>query len=142
MVKLGVNDKCHCGSSKKYKKCCMAIDNQKNSDENDSYLVGQDVSSDKMYTILDHYKSLFPKLCLIDITNNLNKNNYKKYLVKNYSNKTMMFAEKTNLNIEFFSLKSNSDDNDIIIMYSGGYKVINSTKILLYDNDIKQWINY
>ncbi|MGM0760094.1 MAG: SEC-C metal-binding domain-containing protein [Thermodesulfobacteriota bacterium] len=24
--KLGRNDKCHCGSGKKYKKCCMAKD--------------------------------------------------------------------------------------------------------------------
>jgi muramoyltetrapeptide carboxypeptidase LdcA involved in peptidoglycan recycling len=52
-----------------------------------------------------------------------------------------MFAEKNKENEEFFNLKSNSDpDIDIIIMYRGGYKVINSNRILLYDEDIKKWL--
>ncbi len=141
MPKLGVNDICSCGSQKKYKKCCLKnIILDKKIDSN-LYFVGQDVSSDKMNIVLDHYKALFPKYSLFDITNNLNENNYKTYLIKNYNNKSIMFAEKTVTNNDFFNFKSNSDqDVDIIIMYGGGYKIINSKRILLYDDDIKKWI--
>jgi hypothetical protein len=53
-----------------------------------------------------------------------------------------MFAEKTEKNEEFFNSKSDSEDNDIIIMFAGGYKVIDSNNMLVYDDDIKGWINY
>jgi hypothetical protein len=146
MPKIGVNDQCSCGSQKKYKKCCMVNNLNKKQLDSEIYFTGQDTSSEKMLEVLDFYKSLFPKYCLIDITNNLNKDNYKTYLTKNYSNKTIMFAEKTQLNEEFFNSKSNSNSNDvdvdIIIMFAGGYKVIDSNNILMYNDDIKAWINY
>ncbi len=34
MQKLGRNDKCHCGSEKKYKKCCLQKDEQSENDNN------------------------------------------------------------------------------------------------------------
>lgn len=141
MPKLGVNEQCSCGSQKKYKKCCLRnVINEKQS-KSESYLSGQDISSDKMNLILDHYKAMVPKYCLIDITNNLSEDNYKTYLIKNYGTNTVMFAEKHKENEDFFNLKSNSDpDIDIIIMFRGGYKVINSKRILLYDEDIKKWL--
>ena len=142
MPKVGVNDHCPCGSHKKYKKCCMMKDVKNKQEESESYFTGQDISTDKMIGVLDYYKKLFPKYCLIDITDNLNKDNYKTYLVKNYSNKTIMFAEKTENNEEFFNSKSDSLDNDIIIMFAGGYKVINSVNIGMYLDDIKAWIGY
>jgi len=142
MSKVGVNDLCPCGSQKKYKKCCMKNDSIKKQLSDEIYMSGQDTSTDKMIEVLDYYKSLFPKYSLIDITSYLNKDNYKTFLVKNYSNKTIMFAEKTDKNEEFFNSKSDSEDVDIIIMFAGGYKVIDSENILMYSDDIKAWINY
>jgi len=142
MPKIGVNDLCPCGSQKKYKKCCMVNDQIKKQLSDEIYMSGQDTSTDKMYVVLDYYKSLFPKLSLIDITSYLNKDNYKTFLVKNYSNKIIMFAEKTEINKEFFNSKSDSEDNDIMIMYAGGYKVIDSNNIGMYLDDIKAWIGY
>jgi len=142
MPKVGVNDLCPCGSQKKYKKCCMKNDSIKKQLSDEIYMSGQDTSTDKMIEVLDFYKSLFPKYSLIDITSYLNKDNYKTFLVKNYSNKTIMFAEKTGKNEEFFNSKSDSEDVDIIIMFAGGYKVIDSENILMYSDDIKAWINY
>lgn len=142
MPKVGVNDHCPCGSQKKYKKCCMVNDKIKKQLSDEIYMSGQDISSDKMYEVLDYYKKLFPKLSLIDITSYLDKDNYKTFLVKNYSNKIIMFAEKTENNEEFFNSKSDSEDNDIIIMYAGGYKVIDSENIGMYLDDIKAWIGY
>lgn len=142
MPKVGVNDYCPCGSQKKYKKCCMVNDKIKKQLSDEIYMSGQETSSDKMYEVLDYYKKLFPKLSLIDITSYLDKDNYKTFLVKNYSNKIIMFAEKTENNEEFFNSKSDSEDNDIMIMYAGGYKVIDSENIGMYLDDIKAWINY
>ena len=142
MPKVGVNDLCPCGSQKKYKKCCMKNDKIKKQLSDEIYMTGQESSTDKMYEVLDYYKRLFPKYCLIDITSYLDKDNYKTFLVKNYSNKTIMFAEKTENNEEFFNSKSDSEDNDIIIMYAGGYKVIDFENIGMYLDDIKAWINY
>jgi hypothetical protein len=145
MPKVGVNDLCPCGSQKKYKKCCMKNDSNKkqlNHINNEIYMSGQETSTDKMLQVLDFYKKLFPKYSLIDITSYLNKDNYKTFLVKNYSNKTIMFAEKTDKNEEFFNSKSNSEDVDIIIMFGGGYKVIDSNNIGMYLDDVKAWIGY
>jgi hypothetical protein len=142
MPKVGVNDLCPCDSQKKYKKCCMRNDESVKQLDDQIYFTGQETSTDKMYEVMDHYKLLFPKYCLIDITENLTKDNYKTYLIKNYSNQTIMFAEKTEKNEEFFNSKSDSEDNDIIIMFAGGYKVIDSNNMLVYDDDIKGWINY
>jgi hypothetical protein len=108
---------------------------------NDVYISGQETSTDKMYKVMDFYKALFPKFSLIDITSYLDKDNYKLFLVKNYSNKTIMFAEKNQLNEDFFNSKSNSEDVDIIIMFAGGYKVIDSKNIEMYTNNIKAWIS-
>ena len=135
MPKIGVNDKCLCNSGNKYKKCCM-----KKQLSEEIYFSGQDKSTNKMIEVLDHYKGVFPKFCLIDITSYLNKDNYKTFLIKNYSNKTIMFAEKTEKNEEFFNSKSDSEDNDIMIMFAGGYKVIDSNNILMYKDDMKAWI--
>ena len=142
MPKVGVNDLCPCGSQKKYKKCCMLNDKIKKQLSDEIYMTGQESSTDKMYEVLDYYKRLFPKYCLIDITLYLDKDNYKTFLVKNYSNKTIMFAEKTENNQEFFNSKSDSEDNDIMIMFAGGYKVVDSENIEMYSDDIKAWINY
>jgi hypothetical protein len=62
MPKLGVNDQCSCGSQKKYKKCCLSNVMKEKQLQSDSYLVGQDISSDKMNSILDHYKGMVPIL--------------------------------------------------------------------------------
>jgi len=142
MPKIGVNDLCPCGTQKKYKKCCMVNDQIKRQLSDEIYMSGQDTSTDKMYEVLDYYKSLFPKFSLIDITSYLNKDNYKTFLIKNYSNKIIMFAEKTETNMEFFNSKSDSQDNDIMIMFAGGYKVIDSNNIGMYLDDIKAWIGY
>jgi len=147
MPKIGVNDKCYCNSDKKYKKCCMKSDNDKkieqmklNHIDDEIFKTGQLESTDKMYEVLDFFKLKFPKFSLIDITSYLKKDNYKVFLTKNYYEKIIMFAEKTEKNEEFFNSKSNSTDNDIMIMYAGGYKVIDSNNILVYSDDMKAWI--
>lgn len=136
MVKQNPNDKCHCNSDKKYKKCCMINDFKLKQNEELTYLNGQITSSEKVKFCINHYQPLFDKHKIIDITNNLNQDNYKTYHIKNYNNKTIMIAEKTEKNIDLFLEKSNLDSDDIIIMYRGAYKIFNLLDILKYDEDI------
>ena len=141
MPKLGPNEKCHCKSDKKYKKCCFLIDEKNKQNEILKYSNGQETSSNKMKFCINHYKELFNKHKIIDITNDVNPDNYKTYLTKNYYNKIIMLAEKTDSNQELFEEKSDTNLNDIIIMYKGGYRVISANSILRYDDDIKKFID-
>ena len=71
MPKLGVNEQCSCGSQKKYKKCCLRnVINEKQS-KSESYLSGQDISSDKMNLILDQ---IYILIFLIFIVSNCFRN--------------------------------------------------------------------
>jgi hypothetical protein len=140
MHRIKPNDKCHCNSDKKYKKCCMMIEFNKKCEEEDAYINGQNESSKKIKFFINYYKELFPKHKIIDITNNININNYKTYHIKNYNNKTIMLAEKTENNNSFFIEKANDNNNDIILMYKGVYRVLNAIDILKYEEDIKNII--
>ena len=83
----------------------------------------------------------FKKYSIIDISNNLTTDNYINYLKKNYYNTVIMLAEKNNINNNIFIEKSINLNDDIIIMYKGGYRIINSAMILNYILNIKEFIN-
>lgn len=140
MNKIKPNDKCYCNSDKKYKKCCMINDfNTKNEEEN-KFLNGQSESSNKIQFFINYFKEMFPKHKIINITDNINLDNYKTYHIKNYNNKTIMLAEKTEKNTSFFMEKSSEENQDIIFMYKGVYRVINAVDVLKYEEDIQNII--
>ncbi len=141
MHKIKPNDKCYCNSDKKYKKCCMNNDFNLKKEDEIKYLNGQLESSNKIKFFMKYYKELFPKHKIIDITDNINLDNYKTYHIKNYINKTIMLAEKTEENKSFFQEKINEDNQDIIIMYKGVYRAMNAVDILKYKDDIVNIIN-
>lgn len=140
MNKLGVNDQCHCGSNKKYKKCCMKTDINKKQDENLKYTDGQTEHSDKIKFCINFFSKLFENHKIINITDDITIDNYKTYLIKNFNTKTIMLIERTELTDELFREKSDSERNDIILMYKGGYKVFPVIDILKYEDDIKKFI--
>ncbi len=140
MNKIGVNDKCRCGSDKKYKKCCMKLDQDKIAKENLKYTEGQTEHSDKIKFCINFYSKLFENHKIINITNDVTTENYKTYLVKNLNTKTIMLVDRTERTDELFSEKSDTTRNDIILMYKGGYKVFPAIDILKYEDDIKKFI--
>jgi hypothetical protein len=142
MVKTKPNEECPCGSNKKYKKCCYSKDYNIKQDEEQKYINGQSSSSNKMTFCINYYKKMFEKYKIIDITDDINLDNYKTYHIKNYYNKTIMLAERTSKNEDFFTVKSNGDDTtDLIFMYKGIYRVIPINNIFKYDDDITNIIN-
>lgn len=136
MPKLNPNDKCHCNSDKKYKKCCMMKDMNAKNDEELKYLNGHDNSSEKIKFCMNHYKSIFDKHKIIDVTDYINLDNYKTFQIKNYQNKTLMLATRTEKNNELFLEKGDSDTYDFIIMYKGAYRIMNILNLFKYNDDI------
>ena len=140
MPKTKPNDLCPCNSNKKYKKCCFLKDLNKKQEEEQKYLNGQEESSDKMNFCINYYKKIYEKHKIINITDDINLDNYKTYQIKNYNNKTIMLIERTTQNEELFEEKSNDDNADIMFMYKGVYRVFNAKNILKYDEDINNII--
>jgi hypothetical protein len=140
MTKIKPNDLCYCNSSKKYKKCCFLKDFDKKQEDEQKYLNGQEISSDKINFCINYYKKMFEKHKIIDITDDITLDNYKTYHIKNYLNKIIMLIERTEKNQEVFENKSNDGNVDIMILYKGVYRVFNAKNILKYDEDIKNII--
>lgn len=124
MVKIGRNDLCSCGSQKKYKKCCQIKTNS---------LLGDNQTSDKLQVIIEYLQNLNPNLSYINITNQLTIKTYQSFQLKIINTNIVMIAEKTQFNQLVFFDKEESSDTDILIMYHGGYRSLNSDKYSLYN---------
>ena len=61
-TQLGRNDKCHCGSGKKYKKCCMNTDYQNNNQSTTNQMTNTTTMNserwEKLENVFRHASSL------------------------------------------------------------------------------------
>jgi hypothetical protein len=131
--KIGRNDKCACGSGKKYKKCCETLMRET------KYTLGQSISSEKCNEVLNyfHSNSKYTEYRFIDITDDLTPESYREYQIKNYNNNIVMIAERKENNMGVF-LERDKDEwqtNDIILMCRGSYRLVNSETIARYNLD-------
>ena len=133
MKKIGRNELCHCNSKIKYKKCCF------NKVEL-TYDISQNISTDNINELKNLLLLKFKKYTIIDISNNLNTDNYIDYLKKNYYKTIIMLAEKNNTNNNLFIDKTKNPSEDILIMYKGGYRIIESCRISNYILNIEEFI--
>lgn len=131
MTKTKRNDKCPCGSLKKYKYCC--IENKTN-----KYLKGQVLHSTNIQKIIQTLKSnLDDTYNIIDITDDLTDETYRDYQLHNINDNIIMVAEKTiKSELVFFSRTGMDPDTNIIIMYKGAYRTFPHDKFLLMLNSI------
>ena len=116
MTKQGRNDICNCGSNKKYKKCCLLLTRET------KYTTGQDVSSQRIIDMVEVLQKKFVNCRFINITDDLNEENYREYQIKNYNTNIVMVAEKTLPNSLVFVEREESTSTDIIIMHRGSYR--------------------
>lgn len=131
--KIQRNEKCVCGSGKKYKVCCfnleLSLEYSKNSPE-----------SSKIIKIYDDYlKKKFAGYDIIDISYKLESKNYKNYQINNFTKKIIMIAERNEKNKEVF-IERNSLNGNIIIMHHGAYICIINEEIKETKKLIKQMI--
>ena len=133
MKKIGRNELCPCNSNIKYKKCCFNKIELR-------YDISQNISSDNINELKDLLLAKFKKYNIIDISNNLNTDNYIEYLKKNYYKNIIMLVEKNIINNNLFIDKTINPDEDILIMYKGGYRIIESVRISNYILNIIEFI--
>ena len=137
MTKVKRNEKCPCGSLKKYKICC--IDKKTN-----VLSQGQLVHTEQIQYVMETLKlNLLPDTYnIIDITNDLTtEDSYRQYQLQNMNTNTVMIAEKTiQSEIVFFSRVDNNPNTNIMIMYNGSYRTFPYDKFLLMLNSITIFI--
>jgi uncharacterized protein YecA (UPF0149 family) len=139
MSKINRNDKCICGSGKKYKICCLAKDRVINEEKKQELL--NYVSSNKINTIKEILEANFTSHQVIDITNILTIHSYKELQIKNFNKNIIMIAEETNNNKQIFEKRRVDLNDDILLLYNGNYRVFKSSMILSYIESLKSLIN-
>lgn len=122
-TKIGRNDKCLCGSGKKYKSCC--IDKMLPS----KYNMGQSVSSDLMTNALTKFMNKYNNHVFIDITDDLSSETYRDYQIKNMTTNVVMLAEKTDANKEVFETRNGTGMIHFILMYHGSYRLFSANSL-------------
>lgn len=130
MTKIKRNDKCHCGSLKKYKMCCIYKTKNK-------YIDGQLLHTVNIDNIIQTLKPYIPDYTIIDITDDLTEETYRDYQLHNMNDKIVMVAEKTiKSELVFLSRVNNIPNTNMIIMYKGAYRTYPYDKFLLMLNSI------
>jgi hypothetical protein len=127
MPKPRVNAPCFCGSTQKYKKCCMKkaeILNQNARERLEKDAIdGHDPSSKTIQTIVDHIHSVEPEVKVIDVTHIITPSTEKR-ICENPS--TMILAERNSSNSIIFEKREKEDDSaDIFVIYKGSFKLFN-----------------
>lgn len=144
MPKINRNDPCYCGSNNKYKNCCIFLDTIKKQ----KYEYGQQTHTERIASLMERFDEAIktapninkPKK-IIDITDDLDELSYRDYQIKNYTNDTIMIAEKTLKSERVFLTRVDSANNDIIIMYKGSYRTFEYSKFPLLLNNLLNYIN-
>lgn len=134
-VKLGRNDKCFCGSEKKYKLCCYEKDASK-------YLLGQSVSSPLVEQIKTIFREKHPNHIFIDISDDLTSNDkYVEYQKHNIASNIVMIAQRAPHSEAVFEKRIRDPEADIIIMYRGAYRTFCGSRVDYFAKSISVMID-
>ena len=94
--KIGPNDKCHCGSDKKYKKCCFLQDEQQRIIES-TY-----VETDRFKEGLEILTTHFPNISFQNVTEKLNTKSYTLMQLQHMKDNVCLLAERFKTNERVF----------------------------------------
>lgn len=119
MSKVKPNDKCHCGSNKKYKKCCFLSDQQERLEEN-TY-----VETEAMQESIEILKSNFPVIEFKNVSDKLNSKSYISMQLQHMKDNVCLIAEKFKTNEKVFKDRDrNNEEYDLILMYHGAFRTL------------------
>lgn len=134
-VKLGRNDKCFCGSEKKYKVCCYEKEASK-------YLLGQPTSSSKINTVMEHFREKHPNHVFIDISDDLTSpDKYVEYQKHNITSNIVMVAERAPHSEAVFTTRIRDPEADVMIMYRGAYRTFCAARMDFFSKSISAMID-
>lgn len=137
MHKIGRNDICHCGSGKKYKKCCLEEDTSKKQMEN------QYVSSELMDVSMEHLQNKFPNITFVNVSDILNTQSYKTIQLKHIKDNVCQVAERIKKNERVFKDRDpDENEYDLMLMYRGAYRVLHGgNNILQYTMSLNSFFS-
>jgi len=125
--KLKRNDKCHCGSGKKYKTCHLEKDDTERKENNERlnsiFEDGHEIS-DELLDLYEFLKNEYKKFKIIDVTNVLTSTSYRPIQTKHFYADTIIIARRTEENNEVFQTRGDST-TDWIVMFRGAHQVFN-----------------
>lgn len=131
--KIGRNDKCSCGSGKKYKVCCLKtheIQKMKEKEYRDAlYRQGEPINENSPQRVKAVYDWMasepeFLVFQIIDVTNILTAESYRYLQLANYDESTVMIAERRDESDSVFEKRSEEYCN-MMILFRGAYYVFN-----------------
>lgn len=148
-VKVKVNDMCHCGSNKKYKKCCLLSDQSKQIKEN---IYKQ---SEELTTAINILKLNFPDIEFKNVTTKLNTQTYEPMQINHFKDNVCQVAERIKTNERVFLDRqramyashkerdtSEEDDFDLLLMYQGAYRILyNGANVSVYILSLKSFFS-
>ena len=138
------NEKCHCGSGKKYKKCCLSTDlvkQQENKvDLNELYSNGHAITKE-MEVMNEYFTEEYPDFKVIDITNVIKgKGSYKSLQTKHYFENTIMLAGRTEDSDNVFDERGDGS-TDWMVMFRGAHQVFHNRMFGSMKSQLKQMID-
>ncbi len=119
--KLGRNDKCPCGSKRKYKVCCLTKVEEEKQRQASLFDDGHEVSSEKVQMVRDYLLEEYSNHKVIDISNILNDDNYRTIQTKHYMSTVIMVAERNEGNESIFTSRGPHNVN-LMVLYRGAYQ--------------------
>jgi len=124
--KIGRNDKCPCGSTKKYKVCCFGKDQH---ESKHPFSLGHETESEKLLDVRNNLSEKYTDHKVIDVTNLLNEKTYEPIQLCNFQKKIIMVAERTENNDAVFAARERVEKEvDILVLYHGAYTTFNYEK--------------
>ena len=152
MVKIRRNDKCHCGSGKKYKKCCLQKDEIEKSenkiDINELYKNGHEITPD-VKAMYDYFSQEYDDgsttrkgdaFKIIDVSNVIaGKGSYKTLQTMHYDKNTIMLAARNEINDKIFQSKGDAGTN-WMVLFQGAHQVFNDRTFPAMKSQLKSMI--
>lgn len=138
--KLKRNDKCHCGSNKKYKQCCLDNDeelkNRNREEMNELYENGHALS-DELKDTYDFFTKEYPTFKVLDVSNILTATSYRPIQEKHFFANTIMLAIRNETNDQVFKTRGDASTN-CMVLFRGAHQVFN---LHSFENMKKQLLN-
>ena len=137
-IKLKRNDKCHCNSGKKYKKCCLDNDMIRKSENKIviDYINGHEVTPD-VQEMYNYFSEIFPTFKVIDVSNiAVGKGSYRTVQEANYFSETIMLSARNEKNNKLFQDRGDRG-TDLMVMFRGAHQVFSRVMF----NSMKDQLN-
>ena len=135
--KVNVNDKCYCGSNKKYKKCCLSKDVEA------KYKESLYNESEMMIDSLTILRAQFPNITFKDVSDKLTTNTYKELQIKHFRDNVCLVAERTErCEAVFNEREKDAPDSNytLLLMYHGSYRILHGgNSLLMYMMSLKSF---